>query len=422
MSEQLIGQMRDARLRTLALVEDLPDEKFIVSKMDVVNPFLWELGHVAFFYDAFVRGYLDGSPCMLDRAERMFDSFEVDHDVRWDLRLPSRGETLEYMSRVVASLEERLGARQPSAQESYCYQLSILHEDMHGEAFTYMRQTLGYARPTLAVAEPSPRGALPGDVDVPGGRFELGSDPERDEFVFDNEKWGHPVDVASFKIARAPVTNAQFAEFITGGGYADEELWGVKGLDWLRRTGVDCPEYWIRREGDWCSREFDRETILQPDHPVRHVSFFEAEAFCRWAGRRLPTEAEWEMAASLDPSTGEKLRYPWGEDSPTPDHANLDTRVMGTVDVADHPAGDSPSGCRQMLGNVWEWTASAFYPFPGYIVDLPYREYSAPWFGYRKVLKGGAFATRSRLVTNTHRNFFDPNRRDVFGGFRTCAL
>ena len=422
MLDRLIDHMRDARLRTLALVEDLSDEKLVVCRMDVVNPFLWELGHVAFFYDACVRGYLDKSPYMLEDAHRIYDSFEVDHDVRWDLRLPSRGETLEYMSRVAASLEDRLGDRGPSAQESYCYQLSILHEDMHGEAFTHMRQTLGFSPPTLLVTDLQPKGALSGDVEVPGGLFEPGADPEGDQFVFDNEKWAHPVEVASFKVARAPVTNSQYTEFVLDGGYADEELWSIKGLVWLRRTGATCPQYWVQTDQGWCFRDFDRETILQSNQPVRHVSFFEAEAFCRWAGRRLPTEAEWEMAASLDPSSGRKLRYPWGDDMPAPAHANLDTRVMGTVDVADHPAGDSPVGCRQMLGNVWEWTASAFYPYPGYIVDLPYREYSAPWFGYRKVLKGGGFATRSRLVNNTYRNFFEPKRRDVFSGFRTCAL
>ena len=147
------------------------------------------------------------------------------------------------------------------------------------------------------------------------------------------------------------------------------------------------------------------------------MSWFEAEAYCRWARRRLPSEAEWDMAASAASSGG----YPWGDTEPTAELANLDSRHLGTVDVAAYPASDSAYGCRQMIGNVWEWTASAFYPFPGYLVDHPYREYSAPWFGYHKVLKGGAWATRSRLINNSYRNFFLPDRADVLAGFRTCA-
>jgi iron(II)-dependent oxidoreductase len=167
---------------------------------------------------------------------------------------------------------------------------------------------------------------------------------------------------------------------------------------------------------------------MEAHAPVVHVTWYEAEAYCKWAGRRLPTEAEWEMAASAEPNKkGEgiadrKRLYPWGDEAPTPDQANLDASFLGCVDVGAFPAGDSAFGCRQMVGNVWEWTASPFYPFPGFLVDYPYKEYSAPWFGYRKVLKGGSWATRSRLACNKYRNFFTPDRNDIFSGFRTCAL
>ena len=175
-------------------------------------------------------------------------------------------------------------------------------------------------------------------------------------------------------------------------------------------------------------RNFHQWIPIEPHAPVIHLTWYEAEAYCHWANRRLPTEAEWEMAASAEPSvsgdsvTAKKRRYPWGDAPSTPNHANLDSRHQGCVDVAAYPEGDSAFGCRQMIGNVWEWTATPFYPFPGYILDYPYKEYSAPWFGDRKVLKGGAWATRSRLAYNTFRNFFPPNRNDVFAGFRTCAL
>ena len=177
----------------------------------------------------------------------------------------------------------------------------------------------------------------------------------------------------------------------------------------------------------WLRKDFDSWLPLEEHAPVIHVGWHEAQAFCNWAGRRLPTEAEWETAASAEPAASgdglseTKRRYPWGNEQPTSEHANLDLTRLACADVAAFPAGDSAFGCRQMLGNVWEWTADAFYPFPGFVIDLPYKEYSAPWFGYPKVLKGGAWATSSQLARNGYRNFFEPSRRDVFAGFRTCA-
>jgi iron(II)-dependent oxidoreductase len=166
---------------------------------------------------------------------------------------------------------------------------------------------------------------------------------------------------------------------------------------------------------------------LEPHRPVIHINFYEAEAYCRWAGRRLPTEAEWELAASGERSasgggfTERKRRYPWGDEPPTPDRVNLDWRHMGCVDVGAFPKGDSAFGCRQMLGNAWEWTSSVFAPFPGFVAD-PYKDYSEPWFHSRRVLRGGAWPTRSRLIRNLYRNYFTPERKDVWAGFRTCAL
>ena len=152
-----------------------------------------------------------------------------------------------------------------------------------------------------------------------------------------------------------------------------------------------------------------------------HVSWHEAQAFCRWAGRRLPTEAEWEMAASWDPVLLRNRRHPWGDAAPSAEHALLDARALGCADVAAFPAGDSAAGCRQMIGNAWEWTASPFEPYPGFVAG-DYAAYSAPWFGTRRVLRGGSWVTRARLIRPTWRNFYEPWRRDVFAGFRTCAL
>jgi iron(II)-dependent oxidoreductase len=165
--------------------------------------------------------------------------------------------------------------------------------------------------------------------------------------------------------------------------------------------------------GRWSERIFDATVPLRPWHPAAHVNWYEAEAYCRWAGRRLPTEAEWEAAAGPG-------RFPWGEAPPTPERANLDYRAGGTADVRALPAGDSPAGCRQMIGNVWEWVDDTFGPYPGFTAD-PYKEYSEPYFGQKKVLKGGCWATRSRLIRRSWRNFYKAHRRNVAAGFRTCG-
>jgi iron(II)-dependent oxidoreductase len=429
---ELVRCVHDARERTLALVADLDEAQLEVPLLALVNPLRWELGHVAFFYEACLLQVLGRTAPLLAEAENLYDSFIVDHDDRWSLPLPSRAHTLEYMQRVLDAVIERLAGHTPDAAETYLYLLSVLHEDMHGEAFTYMRQTLAYPPPCVggapadALPEALGGGPCPGDVTVPGGTFRLGATPDL-PFLFDNEKWAHPVQVAPFCIARAPVTNAEFAAFVDAGGYERRQWWSYPGWVWKTKARVQHPLHWQRRGSDWLQQHFDMFVPLQPHAPVAQVTWYEAEAYCQWAGRRLPTEAEWEMAASAEPTPdgnsigARKRRYPWGDEPPTPEQANLDTRFLGCVDVGAFAAGDSAFGCRQMAGNIWEWTADAFYPFPGYVVDYPYREYSAPWFGYRKVLKGGAWATRARLAYNTYRNFFPPARHDVFAGFRTCA-
>lgn len=430
-SDTLSSMVSDARQRTVALLADLSDEQLDVPYLPMINPLRWELGHIAFFYESFAWQELGHTESLMQGADRLYDSFKVDHAIRWHLPLPDRSATLSYGQRVADAVVNRLQGREPSAFETYVYLLCVLHEDMHGEAFHYMRQTLEYATPllprmqSLVLTEDQP-GPLPGDVSIPGGLFELGATPAT-SFVFDNEKWVHPVQVDPFQIALAPVTNAAFAEFVEDDGYLNPAWWSDQGWRWRSDCDLHHPLYWRKEGAAWLRRHFDTLIPLERDHPVVHVSWYEAEAYCQWAGRRLPTEAEWELAASAEPTadgrgiTQHKRRYPWGDCPPAAVHANLDSNLMGCTDVNAFAAGDSAFGCRQMLGNVWEWTADAFYPFPGYVVDYPYREYSAPWFGYRKVLKGGAWATRSRLISNTYRNFFTPDRNDVLAGFRTCA-
>jgi iron(II)-dependent oxidoreductase len=423
--DDLVAVLRDCRSRTLELVAGLTDEQLLGPRLPTVNPLRWETGHLGWFQEQWaLRRLWDEAPIRQD-GDRLYDSAAVAHDTRWDLPLPSMEETLAYLEEVRRRVGDRIATRELSERALYFYRLAAFHEDMHGEAFTYTRINLGYPEPAFAVPAGSAdadAGPLPGDVEVPGGAFLLGATGD-EPFVFDNEKWGHPITAAPFRIARAPVTNAEFAGFVEAGGYRREEWWTPEGWAWRTSAGAELPHLWEPAPGGGFRRRwYDRAVRLGEHHPVQQVNAHEAEAYCRWRGRRLPTEAEWELAASGLPENGRKRRYPWGDEPPTLDRANLDSLARGTIDVAARPAGDSPYGCRQMIGNVWEWTSTRFSPYPGFVVD-PYKEYSEPWFRTpHRVLRGGCWATRSRLLRNTWRNFYEPQRRDVFGGFRTCAL
>ncbi|HET7158781.1 MAG TPA: SUMF1/EgtB/PvdO family nonheme iron enzyme, partial [Burkholderiales bacterium] len=307
------------------------------------------------------------------------------------------------------------------ANLAYFAQLAALHEEMHCEAFTYTRQTLGYAAP-LKQSRASARtpSQVKGDVELPGGCFMLGASRDTG-FVFDNEKWAHQVTVRPYTISRVCVSNEEFLAFVEAGGYTRRELWSEAGWRWREKESASHPLYWRRDGSTWRTRHFDTWESLLMNAAMVHANWYEADAYCRWAGRRLPTEAEWEYAAATGrEQRGAKRRYPWGEDAPDETRANLFGVHDRVIDVAALPAGDSAWGCRQMIGNVWEWTADAFEPYPGFVVD-PYKEYSQPWFGTHKVLRGGSFATPASLMRNTWRNFYTPERRDIYAGFRTCA-
>jgi gamma-glutamyl hercynylcysteine S-oxide synthase len=287
---------------------------------------------------------------------------------------------------------------------------------MHGEAFTYTRQTLALPPPRFSAPWPEEGPALSGDVRIEGGRFELGA-PRDLPFVFDNEKWAHEVEVRPFALARvATTTQGQFADFVDDGGYRRRELWSDEGWAWRERAGATGPLDWRDEGGTWLRRVYDRWLPIARGAAMVHVNWHEARAWCRWAKRRLPTEAEWELAAS----SGGKRLLPWGSEPPDPARASLDGRFHGPVDASALAAGDTPSGLRQMLGNVWEWCEDSFLPYPEFAPD-PYSDYSAPWFGTHRVLRGGCSATRARLIRTTWRNFYLPHRRDVFAGFRSAA-
>jgi iron(II)-dependent oxidoreductase len=425
---ELASQLHQTRMRTLRLTDRLSSEQLMGLKLDIVNPVLWEIGHVGWFHEYWTLRHSHGQPPLIDRADDLWNSSTVAHDARWDLDLPDRDVTFAYLARVLDHQSDQLGRADLPERALYFYELAIRHEDMHVEALTYMRETLAYPQPQgLGNHAFTPAGGLRDDAEVPGGTWRLGA-TRREGFVFDNEKWAHEVELSTFRIARAPVTNREFAAFVEAGGYRVREYWSDAGWAWRDRLRAERPTYWQpKSDGAWTWRRYDRTEAVAPDAPVVFINWYEAEAWCRWARRRLPTEAEWEAAALGEPSadgkslSGVKRPWPWGDTVPTGEHANLGFAFDAPLDVAACPQGDSAFGCRQMVGNVWEWTASDFTPFPGFAAD-PYEDYSRPWFGSRKVLRGGCWATSDRIGRPTYRNFFPPARNDIFGGFRTCAL
>lgn len=377
---QLRAALQSAREYTRALVDDLTDAQWRdIAYRPIVNPFLWEVGHVGWFMEYWCVRRRGGdaplAPSVLADADRWYDSSRVAHPTRWALDLPSRQATLDYLDATLHAALAALERAEDSDAGLYFFRLSLFHEDMHGEAFVYMRNTLGYPAPPRLTAPAAPDGQ--GDASLAGGEFELGMPRTAPGFVFDNEKWAHRVRLAPYAIARRCVTNREFAAFVDDGGYVRPAFWTEAGRAWLARTGRRAPRGWRRDGGEWLAERFGALQPLAPDEAVRHVTAHEAEAYCRWANRRLPTEAEWEHAAA-----------------------------QGAI---------APSRA------VWEWTATTFEPYPGFAAD-PYADYSAPWFGTHRSVRGASFATPERLVHPRFRNFYLPERDDVFVGFRTCAL
>lgn len=451
---QLIEALRETRARTLELIDDLNEQQLMGPRLQIVNPLRWEIAHIAWFQEFWILRHLGSQPPSLEQGDELYDSARLTHDKRWDLPLLERDETLAYMGRVLERVVEQAGNASSKLTDTegydqeYFLNLVLLHEQMHAEAIAYTRQTLSYPPPVSRITErpvddrevvkeirfaghkaahAQTDNSLTGDAAIPGGTFTLGCAPQQ-RFVFDNERLAHEVEVAPFAILKTAVTSGEFKHFVEDGGYITSELWTAEGWEWRTSVSAEYPVYWRREvNGRWLRRNFNEWVALDERLPVIHVNWHEADAYCRWAGRRLPTEAEWEIAASGEPAANgrdlktQKRVFPWGDDSPTLERANLDWRALGCVPVNALPAGDSAFGCRQMIGNVWEWTASDFQPYPGFVAG-PYKEYSEPWFGNHKVLRGGCWATRSQLIHNSYRNFYTPDRRDVWAGFRTCGL
>jgi len=410
----VLDALRDARERTLALVAHLDDDVLERVHSPLMSPLVWDLGHIAAFEDLWLAHRGAGLPLLRADLAEVYDAFETPRAQRGDLPYLRRAEALAYLGAV----RERI-AELPL--DATLHELVVRHEQQHTET---MLQTMELARlpaphAPLAPAAPDPALAdLSGLelVEVPAGPCTIGAGASG--FAYDNERPRHGRELSAYKIGRAAVTNGAFQAFVTGGGYERPEWWSREAWAWKEQYDIQRPAGWTADGHEW---RMDRRQPLDPRKPVVHVSWFEADAFARAHGARLPTEAEWEKAATWDHATQTVRAQPWGED-PEGDAlagcANVDQRAFGTVPVGSHPDGASPAGCLGMVGDTWEWTASRFDGYPGFTA-YPYREYSEVFFGgdYR-VLRGGSWATRARVATPTFRNWDHPQRRQIFAGLR----
>ncbi len=416
--------LEEARRRTLALVDPVSESDMDRVHDPLMSPLVWDLGHIAAFEDLWLVQRAGGLEPARAGLWEIYDASETPRRERGNLPYLRTAEVKEYMAEVRGRALAVLAKSDLSEHEGslssggFVWDMLLQHEHQHNET---MLQTLqlaaaGTYAPRRRELPAAPAYWVGGMIHVPEGRFLMGA--AAGPFAYDNERPQHEVDVPRFAIDRTPVTSGAFAEFIDDGGYARRELWSEDGWDWRRAEAVERPRYWT---ADGRVRSYDRIEPFDPALPVMCVSWYEADAYARYRDKRLPTEAEWEKAAAWDPFTNTARRYPWGDDPPTPERANLDQTAFGAAPAGALPAGASAYGALGMLGDVWEWTASPLTAYPGYVA-YPYREYSEVFFGgtYR-VLRGGSWATRPRVIRNSFRNWDLPERRQIFAGFRCAA-
>ncbi|WP_051098665.1 ergothioneine biosynthesis protein EgtB [Sporichthya polymorpha] len=427
--ERIAADLERARGRTRALTDAVDDRDLTRQHSELMSPLVWDLAHIGNQEELWLLRQVGQRDAILPATiDELYDAFRHPRRDRPALPLLDPSESRRYVhevrGRVLDLLESAaLQGADPLTRNGFVFGMVAQHEQQHVETMLATHQLReGQA---VLTAPPAPRRSrdLPAEVLVPGGEFEMGTDLE--PLALDNERPAHRVYVPAFFLDTTPVTNAAYAEFVAAGGYTDERLWHPDGWAHIRSAGWDAPQFWRREGPGWVVRRFGVEAELVPDEPVQHVCWYEADAYARWAGRRLPTEAEWEKAARHDPATGRSRRYPWGDDDPTPDRANLGGRHLGPAGVGAYPDGASPAGVHQLIGDVWEWTSSDFTGYPGFRA-FPYREYSEVFFpppGGRseyKVLRGGSWAVDPVACRGTFRNWDYPIRRQIFVGFRTA--
>jgi iron(II)-dependent oxidoreductase len=423
-AERIALELTETRAGTLRLFDLAEEAELRRSPGFGYRPIIWHLAHIGVFEAYWLLQKLSGQAPPDERYERVFDPIRTPREESKDL--PRRSEMESYLRRVregVLEALDRFDFRQadPLKAGGYVFQLVLEHERQHQETLCYLFQLLDPSKKTRPDV-PTPAefgGAAAGAgemVSIPEGTFLSGA--PWDTFAYDNERPAQEVFVNAFRIGRAPVTNREYADFVGEGGYERREFWTEEGWALREKEGWRCPLYWRREGANWVERRMFEEAALRLEHPVTGVSWFEAEAYAKFAGRRLPTEAEWEKAASWDDARNVKRRHAWGDEEPGDSHANFGRRLWGTTPAGSRPRGASAFGCLDVTGNVWEWTSTPFEGFPGF-EPFPYPEYSQEWFdGDHRVLKGGSWATSASVLRTSFRNFFRRPFRIAFAGIR----
>jgi gamma-glutamyl hercynylcysteine S-oxide synthase len=411
-----------ARDRSVALTDAVDDEDLVRQHSKLMSPLVWDLAHIGSQEELWLVRDVGGREPLRPDIDDLYDAFQHPRADRPALPLLSPSEARVYVREVrdkAFDVLERspLDGRRLEAG-GFAFGMIVQHEQQHDETMLATHQ-LRSGAPVLHAPPPPPGRPLPSaEVLVPSGPFTMGT--SIDAWALDNERPAHEVHVDAFFIDTAPVTNAQYLAFIAAGGYDDPRFWSEKGWAYRVKADLTAPRFWVRDGAGWLRNRFGHVEPIPPDEPVVHVCFHEAQAYANWAGKRLPTEPEWEKAARFDPATGRSRRFPWGDEDPGPAHANLGQRHLSPAPVGAYPEGVSPLGVHQLIGDVWEWLDTDFHGYPGFEA-FPYREYSEVFFGSDyKMLRGGSFGTDPAACRATFRNWDYPIRRQIFAGFR-CA-
>ncbi|MGC5019105.1 ergothioneine biosynthesis protein EgtB [Micromonospora sp. DT47] len=419
---RIAAELERTRSRTALLTGAVDDDDLMRQHSPIMSPLVWDLAHVGNQEELWLVRDVGGREPVRRDIDDLYDAFKQPRKDRPALPLLPPAEARAYLNTVRDKVHDLLDrvpfTDRPLLADGFAFGMIVQHEQQHDETMLATHQLRSGPAVLDAPPPPEPRARVAGEVLVPAGPFTMGT--STDPWALDNERPAHIVDLPAYVIDAAPVTNGAYREFVADGGYDDPRWWS--GAGWRHRTeaGLTAPMHW-RRDGDgWAYHRFGRWSPVRHDEPVVHVSFFEAQAYAAWAGRRLPTEAEWEKAARWDPATGRSRRYPWGDEDPSTAHANLGQRHLWPAPVGAYPAGASPLGVHQLIGDVWEWTSTTFRGHPGFAA-FPYREYSEVFFGDDyQVLRGGSFGTDRSACRGTFRNWDYPIRRQIFSGFR-CA-
>ncbi len=418
---QVADLLTASRARSTALTDAVDEADLVAQHSPLMSPLVWDLAHIGSQEELWLVRDVGGREPLRPEIDGLYDAFQHSRASRVELPLLTPSETRRYVAEVrdkaLDALDRTPLTGRRLVEHGFAFGMIVQHEQQHDETMLATHQLR--SGPAVLHASAPPAGSpLPvREVLVPGGTFTMGTSTE--PWALDNERPAHATQVDAFWIDTAPVTNGRYAEFVDAGGYDQPRWWSDAG--WRHRVDARlvAPQFWERdSSGEWYRRVFGVLSPLVPDEPVVHVSCHEADAYAAWAGRRLPSEAEWEKAARFDPESGRSRRYPWGDEDPTPEHANLGQRHLRPAPVGAYPRGASALGVHQLVGDVWEWTSSGWHPYPGY-ETFPYPEYSEVFFGgdYR-VLRGGSFGTDPSALRATFRNWDHPVRRQIFSGFR----